>query len=175
MSDFEAEIHDAELRATIAKIERRLPDEGRRAERDAAEAQASALRDAAPRRTGALAGSYGVEEIDGGTGAVSRHPGARLADEGGVVRAKGQALAIPFSSSGIARVKNAEAIGSLVVIKRDAGRSLLASVSAGRFEPHFTLIDQVSIRGTGYVARARQAAEKRIEAAAVAAAERAVR
>ncbi len=174
MTDFELQIDDAELQRRIASASRRLPAEAQRAEQEGAEVQRRMLADEVPRRSGAMASSFHVEAVDGGTGAVSRHPGASMIDRGGVVRPKeGSALAIPFSSSGVARTAAARSLG-LVVVRPEARRPLLAEVSAGGFEPHFTLVDQVRIRGTRYVSRAQARARKPIEQAAVEAAERAV-
>lgn len=173
MSEFDLEIDDADLHRKLDEIERRLPEEGRRAEREGAAAQVRALASEVPKRTGAMADSFHVEEIDGGSGAVTRHPGAGILDSGGTIKAKRGALAIPFSSSGAARVTEARAMG-LVTVRPDASRPLLAQISENGFDPHFTLIDQVTLRGTGYVERAVERAAGDVEQAALEAAERAV-
>lgn len=173
MTDLDVKIDDTELRRKLEEIERRLPGEAKQAEREAAAAQVRALSAEVPKRTGAMADSFRSEEVDGGTGAVSRHPGAGIIDSGGTIKAKRGALAIPFSSSGAARVTEARAMG-LVTVRPDASRPLLAQISENGFDPHFTLIDQVTLRGTGYVDRAVERAAGDVEQTALEAAERAV-
>lgn len=173
MSDLEVKIDDAEFRRKLDEIARRLLDEADKAERESAAAQVRALAAEVPRKSGAIAESFVVEESNGGVGAVSRHPGAGMLDHGGTIKAKRGALAIPFSSSGVARIAEPRSLG-LVTVRPDARRPLLAQISANGFEPHFTLIDQVTLQGTGYIAQARERAESEIDAAAQHAVERAV-
>jgi len=126
----------------------------------------------------------------GGTGQLSRNPKAvmlqtsgkikssaalldlvyaGIQDEGGVIQAKStKNLAIPISQEAKVPGKwpRTWAPGRLTFIKSKAGNKLLAEITgkgkSQRIKPHYLLKPQVTIRGKGYVERARKAAEKGI-------------
>lgn len=145
--ELKIEIDEAKLQKAINSIVRNLP--GAEVEMIAKLSRKAIplLQSAAPKKSGRLAKSQRpYKDRDGAIVVGSRVKHARIINEGGMVRSKQTALAIPFSG---APRRRARGLG-LSVIRRQGGNPLLGDDRGLRF----TLVDSVTIRATRYVERA---------------------
>ena len=145
----------------------------------------TALLQAAVHAEGELKQSIADTFPSGGTGALARNPKAMLLetkgvvksagafldlvyaliqDEGGTIKAKTvKNLAIPLSNEAKVPGKwpRTWAPKTLFFLKSKRGNKLLAErIGKGRIKPHYLLKPSVTIKGKGYVERARRSAEK---------------
>lgn len=106
---------------------------------------------------GTLSNSFRLERHGpDGYAVVSDHPGARLLDEGGEVRAGSKLMPVPLTPA--AQDKRPRAFGKpLVSVRTSGGEILLAEKdSKERLVAHYVLKKRVRLSGTGYAMRAAQ-------------------
>lgn len=112
----------------------------------------------APRRTGALARSLrGTVDLDSrnrvSLSLWTEHPAAAALDQGARIRARRRSLTVPI---GGVTMPARSAVGAFVLRARD-GRRFLARREGGGLRLMFRLMEEVTIRGSGYATAAFEA------------------